>query len=275
MGVLLSIYWDVNPVIFRTGTFEVFGWPLGPLALRWYGLLFALGFLIGFYIVRYMFLRERRPESDLEVLLFYLLGGTIIGARLGHVFFYHPGYYLAHPTEIPAFWEGGLASHGGLLGILVALGLYAWSRPRQPYLWLLDRVAVPTALVGSFIRLGNLFNAEILGTPSDLPWAFVFARVDTLPRHPAQLYESLAYLLVFGLLLIIYRRYGASTPRGLLSGLFLVLVFSARFLIEYVKVEQAAFAGALPLQMGQLLSLPAIVAGGWLLARSRRSYERS
>lgn len=265
----LIIHWNVDPVLFRAGPFELFGWTVGPLAPRWYGLLFALGFLIGFFIVRRMFRRERKPESDLDILLLYLVAGTIIGARLGHVLFYHPGYYVSRPLEIIQIWEGGLASHGGLIGVLVALGLYAQSRPNQPYLWVLDRIAVPTALVGSLIRLGNLFNSEILGEATDLPWAFVFERVDAVPRHPAQLYESLAYLLIFGILWRVYRRYGPSIPRGLLSGLFLVLVFTARFMIEFVKAQQVPFADALPLQMGQLLSLPVIAAGVWLLVRAR------
>lgn len=257
---LATIYWDVSPVIVR----------LGPLAIRWYGLLFALGFLLGFYFMRGVFRRERRPESDLDVLLLYLIGGTVIGARLGHVLFYQPGYYLTHPIDILKVWEGGLASHGGLIGVLAALYLYTRSRPGQPFLWLIDRLAAPVALTGAFIRLGNLFNAEILGVPAEVPWAFVFARVDLVPRHPAQLYEALAYLLIFAGLAALYRRYGAHTPPGLLSGLFFVAVFSARFMIEFVKVPQAGFAADLPLRMGQLLSLPVILVGLVLLAYAWR-----
>lgn len=254
------IHWDVSPVLFR----------LGPLSIRWYGLLFGLGFLIGFYLMRQVFRREDKPESDLDILLIYLVLGTIIGARLGHILFYHPGYYLNHPLEIIMVQRGGLASHGGLIGVLGALWLYARSRPEQPLLWLIDRLAAPVALTGCFIRIGNLFNSEILGVPTDVPWAFVFARVDAMPRHPAQLYEALAYLLIFALLLALYRRYGARTPRGLLSGLFFTLIFTARFLIEFVKMQQAPFADALPLQMGQLLSLPAIALGVALLAYAWR-----
>jgi len=254
------IHWDVSPVIFR----------LGPLSIRWYGLLFGLGFLVGFYLMRRVFRREDKPEADLDILLIYLVLGTIIGARLGHILFYHPGYYLSHPLEIIMVQRGGLASHGGLIGVLGALYLYARSRPEQPLLWLIDRLAAPVALTGCFIRLGNLFNAEILGVPTDVPWAFVFARVDATPRHPAQLYEALAYLLIFALLLALYRRYGPQTPRGLLSGLFFTLVFTARFFIEFVKMQQAPFADALPLQMGQLLSLPAIALGVALLAYAWR-----
>ena len=253
------IHWDVSPELLR----------LGPFALRWYGVCFALSFMLGYFIVRGIFRREHKPERDLDRLLFYMLAGTIVGARLGHCLFYEPAYYLSHPLEILMFWKGGLASHGGAIGIFTALFLYSRSRLEQPYLWLLDRIAVPTALGGCFIRLGNLFNSEILGTPTDVPWAFVFARIDDVPRHPAQLYESIAYLLIFIVLMVVYRKGGEKTPCGLLTGLFLALVFGARFLIEFVKVRQAAFGEALPLSMGQLLSIPVIVIGLILLWRCR------
>lgn len=257
----LSIVWEADPTLFH----------LGPLTVRWYGLLFALAFFLGYLVVRWMFVREGKPERDLDRLLLYVMAGTVVGARLGEVLFYNPAYYFGHPLEILMVWKGGLASHGGALGIFAALYLYARRRPDQPYLWLLDRIAVPTALAGMFIRTGNLFNSEILGVPADVPWAVVFARVDTLPRHPAQLYEALAYGLIFLVLLAVYRRRGAATPRGLLTGLFLVLVFAARFLVEFVKVRQAAFGEALPLSVGQLLSVPMIAVGAWLLLRATRS----
>ncbi len=253
--------WDVSPEIFR------WGW----LAPRWYGLLFGLGFFVGFIIVGQMFQREGKPERDLDVLLMYLVGGTIIGARLGHVLFYDPTYYLLRPIEILKVWEGGLASHGGALGVLAALGLYARRRDDQPYLWLLDRIAVPTALVGGLIRLGNFFNSEILGQPADVAWAVVFARIDEVPRHPVQLYESLGYVLIFAGLLAIYRRRGPALPHGLLSGLFLTSVFSVRIALEPFKVPQAAFADQLPLfSMGQWLSLPFVAVGLALIARALR-----
>jgi prolipoprotein diacylglyceryl transferase len=265
MMTLQPFVWDVSPEIFR--------W--GGLALRWYGLLFGFGFLMGFLIVRRMFQREGKPERDLDVLLIYLVGGTIIGARLGHVLFYHPTYYLLRPIEILQFWEGGLASHGGALGVLAALGLYARTRADQPYLWLLDRIAVPTALVGSLIRLGNFFNSEILGQPTDVAWAIVFARVDSVPRHPVQLYESLGYLLIFIGLFAIYRRRGPTLPHGLLAGLFLTSVFAVRIALEPFKVPQAAFAEQLPVfSMGQWLSLPFVAVGLALVARALRNRRR-
>ena len=252
------IHWDVSPEILR----------LGPFALRWYGVCFALAFLLGFFIVQWIYRRELKPERDLDRLLFYMLGGAVVGARLGHCLFYEPAYYLDHPLEILMFWQGGLASHGGLVGIVLALYLYSRSRPEQPYGWLLDRIVIPSALGGFFIRLGNLFNSEILGTPTEVPWAFVFARVDAVPRHPAQLYEAVTYALIFAVLLIGYRKREAQTPRGLLTGLFLALVFGVRFLIEFVKERQAAFGEALPLSMGQLLSIPLILVGIALIVRA-------
>lgn len=253
------IYWDVGPILVE----------VGPLAVRWYGVLFAAGFLAGYLLVRRIYRREGKPEADLDVLLLYLVAGTVVGARLGHCLFYDPAYYLAHPLEILQIWEGGLASHGGALGVLLALYLYARRHPGQPYLWLLDRIAVPAALAGAFVRVGNFFNAEILGEPTDLPWAVVFARVDPVPRHPAQLYEAIGYAAIFVVLLALYRRYGARTPRGMLLGTFLVLVFTYRFLVEFVKLPQAAFEPGLALSVGQLLSLPFVAAGVLLLLRAR------
>ena len=266
-NMFLQIHWNVDPTIFR----------LGPLAPRWYGLLFASGFLVGFYLMRNVFQRENRPETDLDFLLLYLLGGTVIGSRLGHVLFYAPSYYLMNPSEIIAIWKGGLASHGGLLGVPLAIWLYSRRRDDQPFVWLLDRLAAPVALTGSFIRLGNLFNSEILGVPTDLPWGVVFERaaqlrpgVEAVPLHPVQVYESISYLLIFVGLWALYRRWGEDTPRGLLIGLFFVLVFGVRIVLEVFKREQAHFALDLPLgmSMGQLLSVPAVALGLWLIWRA-------
>lgn len=261
----LPFYWEGDPILFE----------LGPLSVRWYGLLFAAGFLLGFAIMSRIFELERKPPKDLDVLLGYMMVGTIVGARLGHTMFYHPEFYLTHPVEILKVWKGGLASHGGAIGILVALYLYSRSRPEQPYLWVLDRMAIPTALGGFFIRIGNFFNSEILGQPSELPWAVVFARIDQVPRHPAMLYESFSYGLIFLLLYGVYQRVGPRVPRGALFGLFMALVFSARFMIEFVKMRQAPFAEGWPISMGQLLSLPAILIGIgmliWAFGRERRS----
>ncbi len=262
LAILAQIRWDVDPVIFH----------VGPLPIRWYSLGWLLAFGVGFYIVQWMFKKEEKPEEDLEPILFYMLAGAMIGARLGHVLFYRPDYYLSHPIEIIAFWKGvrGLASHGGALGILISLYIYTRRHPQHSYLWLLDRVAVPTALGGMFIRLGNFMNSEILGLPSNLPWAVEFLRVDNVPRHPAQVYEALAYLVVFIVLITLYRRQGARVPHGRLIGTFFAMVFTARFLIEFVKERHVPFEASLPLSMGQILSIPMVGLGLGLLWWSGR-----
>ena len=164
MQCLSYIYWNVRPELVQ----------LGPLAIRWYGVFFAILFIVGLLIVRWQFHIEHKDEASLDKLLLYVIVGTVVGARLGHCLFYDPVYYLRHPVEILEVWRGGLASHGGAAGVLIAVCFYCRHRPDQPYLWLLDRIVVPTALGGAMIRLGNLFNSEILGTPTHLPWGFVF-----------------------------------------------------------------------------------------------------
>ena len=255
------LQWNANPILIS----------MGPVAIRWYGLLFASGFLVGLVMVRWMFRREGRPLEDTDKLFNYMAVGTIIGARLGHCFFYEPSYYLSHPLAIIKIWEGGLASHGAFIGILIAVWLYARRRPEQPFLWVLDRICIPTILAGSLIRLGNLFNSEIVGIPTQVPWAIVFQRVDSLPRHPTQLYESVAYAAIFLLLWVFYRRWAGKIPDGKLFGVFLTAVFGFRFLIEWTKVRQAAFAADFPLSMGQMLSVPLVAFGLWLLLRKRDS----
>jgi phosphatidylglycerol---prolipoprotein diacylglyceryl transferase len=263
-GLLSYIEWNVGPELLH----------LGPLTLRWYGLFFALLFWIGYFMVRWQFRVEGKSEQSLGDLLTYLVAGTLIGARLGHCLFYEPGYYLAHPLEILMIWQGGLASHGGAAGVLIALYVYSRRHPDQPYLWLLDRIVVPTAIGGSLIRLGNLFNSEIYGPPTTVPWAFKFMRIDATPRHPAQLYEAIAYALVFALLFPIYSRLRSRTPRGLLLGLFLLTVFSARFVLEFFKERQATYEQDLPISVGQWLSIPFVLAGAVLLWRALRTRQR-
>lgn len=252
------VVWNIDPIAFS----------LGPIHVRYYGMLFATAFLGGFYLLEWMYRREGRDVASLDTMLMYMVFGTLLGARLAHCFFYEPEYYLENPAEIIKFWQGGLASHGGGVGILIALYIYT-RRSKENYLWLLSRTGVAIAMGGVFIRLGNFFNSEILGVPTDLPWAIIFSQIDMLPRHPTQLYESLAYLLIFAALFYKYC-HGYLEPRKLL-GLFLVLVFSARVLIEFTKTEQAAFELGIGLSMGQLLSIPFVVAGVVLLFKSRES----
>jgi prolipoprotein diacylglyceryl transferase len=187
--------------------------------------------------------------------------GTIIGARLGHCLFYEPDYYLANPLRILEIWKGGLASHGGTIGILVALALYARKNTDQPLGWLMDRLTVSVALTAACIRLGNFFNSEIVGKPTELPWAIVFERLDQIPRHPAMLYESVSYFVLCGVCFYLYATRIDTLKRGFLTGLLLVWIFTSRFLLEFVKENQVAFESGLPLNMGQLLSLPFVALG--------------
>ncbi len=344
------VIWDVSPEIFSVG------W----LTVRWYGLLFASGFLIGQWIVARIFKIEEKPEKDLEALMIYMVLSTIIGARLGHCLFYQPDYFLSRPIEILYVWEGGLASHGAAIGILIALYLYARPRKDQSFFWVVDRIVIVVALGGCFIRLGNLMNSEIIGKPADIPTAFVFAntfdqtlsrnadlhfvkaqkrrasgadtvanqitytplemdvyfdknginadrvkafvnsnlplvindgrreisqhyhlfssnlnaqfkergdyliasfRVYAVPRHPAQLYESISSFLIFLFLLWIYSRRKGETPEGLLFGIFMIGIFTLRFFYEFLKENQVAFEDNLTLNMGQILSIPAVLIG--------------
>lgn len=256
---LLAIEWSVSPEILQ----------LGPISLRWYGLLFALGFLIGLFMVRKMFLAEGAPEEWLDKCFMYMVVGTVLGARLGHVFFYDWDYYSQHLSEIPQIWKGGLASHGGAMGIVIALWIFSRQISKKPLLWILDKVAVPTALAGCFIRLGNLMNSEILGKATDSDLAFIFTRVDSTPRYPAQLFESVAYLLSFFVLYYVYWKTDRKEKPGYMLGLFLVLVFGSRFYIEYFKESQGGFETAFGniLSTGQLLSIPFVLVGLFFMFR--------
>jgi prolipoprotein diacylglyceryl transferase len=261
------INWDVSPYIFGED-----------FRIRWYGLLMVGGFVAGYYIVRKMFKAEGVKEDLLDRLTIFVLIGGILGARLGHVFFYDWDYYSQHTNEILAIWEGGLASHGGALGILITLAIFTMIT-KGNYLWALDRVVVPTALAGMMIRLGNLMNSEIVGSVTDVPWAFHFERFTHavtrdpdaagVGRHPAQLYEAIAYLLIFVLLYRMYWKGGAGKYRGYLFGMFTVLIFAMRFIIEFVKEAQAELDQTSVLNTGQLLSIPLVAIGLFFVIWSR------
>lgn len=248
---------------------------LGPLIIRWYGLLFAFSFLCGYQIMTWVYRTEKKPEIDLDRLFLHMFLGIVIGARLGHCLFYDPGYFLSHPLEILKIWRGGLASHGALIGVFLSLYLYSRSHKDQPYLWLLSRMTLVTSLGGGLIRLGNFFNSEIIGQASEVPWAIVFARIDQVPRHPSQIYESLSYILLFAALAIVYRRYKAQTDPRLLLGLYLAGTFTARFLIEFTKEVQSDFEHSLYLHLGQWLSLPLILLGFALLYQAISHKQQS
>lgn len=253
--------------------------------VRWYGLMFAIGFWVGYEVVWREFRHEGAPERWVASLFFYVIVATVVGARLGHVFFYDWDYYSRHLSEIPKIWEGGLASHGGVIGILIAIWLYSRWVTKRSMLWTLDRLVVPVGLVAALIRLGNLFNHEIYGGPTSLPWGFRFVDnvnewmqgappVFTVPCHPTQLYEALCYLLVFGLCMWMYWKRNDQERPGLIFGVFMLGIFLARFVIEYVKNVQEpweiAMRARLGLDMGQLLSIPFIVLGIWLIVRACR-----
>jgi len=247
--------WSMNPVAFSFGSVHVF----------WYGMLFATAILAGLHFMKWVYRVEGKNVDDLETMFIYIVIGIVVGARLGHCLFYDPSYYLANPMKIFAVWEGGLASHGGGIGVILALYFFA-KKFKLNYLWLLDRVAIPTALFGFFVRMGNFMNSEIVGNPSDVSWAVVFTKIDALPRHPAQLYESFSYLIIFIFLSLLFKYKRSSLKNGTLFSLFLIAIFTVRFLVEFVKVKQADYdTSFLHMSTGQALSVPFLIFGFGLL----------
>lgn len=268
------ITWTANPVLFQLGFF----------AVRWYSLMFLIGFTIGYYIIYKMFKHEGARQEWIDKLLIYVAIATIVGSRLGHVFFYQWDYYSKHPLDIIKIWEGGLASHGGTIGIIIAILLYSKYVTKKSPIWTFDRLVVPVALVGALIRIGNLFNHEIYGHDTTLPWGFRFIEnlhgwmagadpIFTAPCHPTQIYEALAYLALFSLLMVMYWKYNCQERKGLIFGVFLTWLFSARFFIEFIKNVQVEFEEGMALNMGQWLSVPFIIAGVVLIIYAL-SHER-
>ena len=251
--ILNYITWDVSPEIFKI--------PVLNLEIRWYGLLFATGFFMAYYLISRMFRRENIPLEVLDKLTVYVFLGTVIGARLGHCLFYEPGYYLAHPLKILKIWEGGLASHGAAIGIFISLYLFARKYKEYKLGYLLSRVTIAVPVSGAFIRMGNLMNSEIIGKPTDVSWAFIFTHVDNLPRHPTQIYEAIAYIAIFFVLQSIYNKHWKNLNQLFMFGLFLTLLFAVRIIIEFYKEVQVDFESQLPLDLGQLLSIPFVIAG--------------
>jgi len=268
------ITWTASPFLYD-----------GVVSVRWYGLMFAIGFLLGYEIVWRIFKHEGTPESWVGSLFIYVAIATIVGARLGHVFFYDWSYYSQHLSEIPKVWEGGLASHGGTLGILLAIWLYSRWVTHRGMLWTLDRLVVPVGFVAALIRVGNLMNHEIYGGPTNLPWGFRFIDnlgawlqgaepVFTVPCHPTQIYEAICYMLVGFLCLWMYWRCRAQEREGLIFGVFMLGIFVPRFLIEFIKNVQepweVSMRATIGMDQGQLLSIPFIVLGIWLVVRALR-----
>lgn len=270
MDLFLAVTWDADPTLFTFLGREI----------RWYGLLWVIGLIVAVYIVQKIFKHEDLPEKWFDSLFVYMIVGIIAGARLGHCLFYEPGYYLANPLEILKVWEGGLASHGGVIGIIIAVWLYSRKVTKLSMLWTFDRVMVPTGFTAAMIRLGNLMNHEIYGGPTDQPWGFRFVDnlyewmrgaepVFTEPSHPTQIYEALAYLLVFGITLYLYWKTNAKDRKGLITGVGILIIFLFRFFVEYIKNVQVeseiAMRDNTGLILGQWLSIPFILWGIWLI----------
>ena len=274
--LLNFITWDVDPILIH----------LGPLAIRWYGLLWAIGIYATLLITTKLFKHEKLPLEWVDKLFIYTVVGTIVGARLGHCFFYewkllpepvsflgmtfsYGNHYLSHPWELLYIWHGGLASHGGAIGILIAMILFNKNVSKKGINWIFDRLLIGVCLCGASIRFGNLMNSEIYGDATSLPWGFIFVRTgETQPMHPTQIYEMIYCLVTFAIMWFMYWKKEAYKKNGLLFGIFLIGVFGSRFMLEFIKNNQEAFESGLPLNMGQWLSIPFIVWGIWLLLRN-------
>lgn len=255
----LVVTWDVNPALFHLGSFEV----------RYYGVLWAVALGISAYIFHHIMIREGLSEKNFDSVFWFGVISTVLGSRLGHCLFYDPGYYLTHPVEILDIRQGGMASHGAAVGLLIGLWLFS-RKNKLPYIWSLDRISIVVAISGVAVRLGNLMNSEIYGTVTSLPWGFIFVRDgETLPKHPTQIYEALCYLVLFVILLWMYYKKDLARRRpGVMFGFFLIILFGTRFLIEFIKNPQVDFEQNMVLNMGQLLSIPFIVAGVVILWRA-------
>jgi phosphatidylglycerol:prolipoprotein diacylglycerol transferase len=269
--MLNYIIWNFDPILVK----------LGPITIHWYGLMWGLGFLIGFELMSRIFKHEKHPKEWADKMFIFMFIGTIIGARLGHCLFYEHWFdwvdtngmlregYISHPLNLLKIYEGGLSSHGGAFGILTAMFFYNRNVSKKGYIWIFDRLVMPVAVVGAFIRFGNLLNSEIYGEATTMPWGFIFVRDgQTLPAHPTQLYEVLYCLVSLGLTSFLYWKKKAYQRRGLIFGTFLIIIFFTRFLLEFIKNNQESFEDSMALNMGQILSIPFVLWGGWLIYNS-------
>lgn len=273
--ILDFITWTADPAL--TDNFLWLG-----REVRWYGVFFAIGFLLGYKIEERILNNDNAPAEWLDKLFMYVIIATVVGARLGHCLFYDWTYYSANPIDILKIWEGGLASHGGAFGIIIAILIYSRKVTTKSALWTFDRLVVPVALVGALIRLGNLMNHEIYGHATSLPWGFRFVEnfaqwhyrgaepLFTAPSHPTQIYEAICYLITFAVLMFLYWKRKAGEREGLIFGSFFIGIFLSRFLLEFIKNDQENFEAAMTLNMGQWLSVPFILTGIYLIVRALR-----
>ena len=280
--MILSIHWAIDSQL-------IDGWRTPNL----YGLLFVSGIILGYFVIRKMFKAEQVEDKVLDTLVTYMVLATIVGARLGHVLFYGPYWdkiehgkivepgYFSHPGDIIKIWEGGLASHGAAIAILIALFIFSKKVSKRPFIWILDRIAAPIAIAATFIRLGNLVNHEMVGYVTDVPWAFEFqyffneaiGNYDPTPRHPAQLYEAICYFVSFWLLLYLFWKLKKWQQPGFIFGSFLILIFGSRIICEFFKLGQTARDYTLPLNTGQMLSIPLVLAGIYLIYKATQKSQ--
>lgn len=269
--MLSYVTWNVDPELFTLLGREI----------RWYGLLWVIGLVVAIIIVQRIYDKEKLPEKWFDSLFVYMILGIILGARIGHCLFYEPAYYLAHPLKILYIWEGGLASHGGVIGIIIAVWLYSRKVTKKSMIWTFDRVIVPTGFTAAMIRLGNLMNHEIYGGPTSQPWGFRFIDnigawkagvaepIFTAPSHPTQIYEALVYFLVFAVTMFLFWKTDAKKKQGLLIGIAMIMIFLSRFFIEYIKDVQVPteelMRESTGLIIGQWLSIPFVIWGIWLV----------
>ncbi len=265
--------WDFDPVMFTVPGID--------REIRWYGLFFALAFVFSHYIMNKVYKAENRSQEQLDILTLYIITGTIVGARLGHCLFYDPVYYLTHPLDLLKVWEGGLASHGGAIGIITAMWLYC-RKTKESWLWIFDRIILVVPLSGMLIRLGNLANSEIVGNETTVPWGVQFMRnyddqlrlahegIAIPARHPAQVYEAVFCLFLFLLLFWLWKTKRQQFTKGSFFGLFCVLLFTERFIVEFFKIPQEGWEAGLPINMGQILSIPFIITGIIFLIMARK-----
>ena len=287
MNLLNYILWDPDLIAFKLGPIPL----LGTIAVRWYGLLWVIGLTLAYLVVKRLYKEQKIKDEYFDPLFIYCFLGILIGARLGHCIFYEPDYFLTSGKGLiemilpirmgdDGSWLGqtfgfhiigyaGLASHGGTLGLMITLWMYV--RKTKLGIWtVLDNIAIATGTTACFIRLGNLMNSEIIGKITDVPWAFIFERVDAVPRHPGQLYEAIAYAILFVIMWQLHKKMPEKIGTGWYFGFCLTYIFTFRFFIEYTKEIQEAFEASLPIDMGQILSIPFIILGAYCMIRAKK-----